>query len=213
LEKTGILQGKHIRLEPLDNQHAEGLVSAAASDISLYQWSAVPQGFNEVLVYIQTAKDLRETGKAVPFAIVRESDGLVIGSTRFWNLERWLWKPGAPRYGTEFPDTCEIGYTWLSSSAIRTAANTEAKLLLLKLVFEKWQSLSVYLCADARNIKSRVAIERIGAKFEGILRSHRLAVDNIPRDTARYSIIASEWPAVKIHLENLLERNEKIRIK
>jgi N-acetyltransferase len=206
LEKTGILRGNHIRLEPLDNQHAEGLVSAAASDNSLYKWSPVPQGLDEVLNYIQTAKDLRETGKAVPFAIVRISDNLVIGSTRFWNLDRWLWKPGTSRYASEFPDTCEIGYTWLSSSAIRTAANTEAKLLLLKLAFEKWQSLSVYLCADARNIRSRSAIERIGARFEGILRSHRLAVDNIPRDTARYSIIASEWPTVKMHLEQLLER-------
>jgi N-acetyltransferase len=206
MEKTGMLQGNHIRLEPLENQHADGLVLAAASNRSLYKWSPVPEGIEEVIKYIQTAMDLREAGKAEPFAIVRETDGLVIGSTRFWNMERWSWRPGAPKYGSEYPDTCEIGYTWLSSSAIRTPVNTEAKLLLLKLAFEKWQTYSVCLHADARNNRSRAAIERIGAKFEGILRSHRMAVDNIPRDSARYAIVASEWPAVKMHLEKLLER-------
>ncbi len=121
-------------------------------------------------------------------------------------MEKWLWRPGSPRFNWEFPDTCEIGYTWLSGSAVRTPANTEAKLLLLTMAFEKWKSFSVYLCADARNTRSRNAIERIGAKLEGILRSHRLAIDGIPRDTARYSIIMSEWPAVKTHLLELLER-------
>ncbi len=74
------------------------------------------------------------------------------------------------------------------------------------MAFEKWQSFSVYLCTDVRNTRSRNAIERIGAKFEGILRAHRLAADGIPRDTARYSILAAEWPGIKMHLEQLLER-------
>ena len=206
MEKSVALKGKYVWLEPMEFRHADGLTSASASDISLYKWSPVPQGKEEMSKYIQTAIDWREAGKAEPFVIFRISDGAVIGSTRIWNLEKWLWKPENPRYNWEFPDTCEIGYTWLSSSAVRTPANTEAKLLLLNMVFEKWHSFSVYLCADARNIRSRDAIERIGAKFEGILRSHRLAIDGIPRDTARYSILASEWPDVKMHLELLLER-------
>ncbi|HSZ35015.1 MAG TPA: GNAT family protein [Puia sp.] len=206
MEKSVTLQGKWIRLEPMDFSHSDGLAAAAALDRDLYKWSPVLQGKDQAHKYIQTAIEWREAGKADPFVIVREHDGLVIGSTRLWNLEKWAWSPDSPRFGWKFPDTCEIGYSWLSSTAVRTAANTEAKLLLLTKAFEKWESFSVYLCADARNTRSREAIERIGAKFEGILRAHRLAVDGIPRNTARYSILAEEWPAVKMHLEQMLER-------
>ena len=87
-----------------------------------------------------------------------------------------------PRHGRANPDVCEIGYTWLTRSAIRTAANTEAKLLMLTHAFETWQVLRVCLHTDARNQRSRAAIERIGAKFEGILRAHRMAADFTPRD-------------------------------
>jgi N-acetyltransferase len=206
MEKSIVLKGKYVWLEPMDYSHADGLVVASAEDSNLYKWSPVPQGKEEVLKYIQTAVEWREAGKAEPFVIIRVSDGVVIGSTRLWNLEKWLWKPGSPRYHWNFPDTCEIGYTWLSSSAVRTPVNTEAKFLLLQMAFEKWQSFSVYLCTDVRNTRSRNAIERIGARFEGILRAHRLAADGIPRDSARYSILAAEWPAIKIHLQQLLER-------
>ncbi len=206
MEKSVTLQGKGIRLEPMDFSHIDGLVAAAAMDRDLYKWSPVMEGKEQARKYIQTAIEWRDAGKADPFVVVRQIDGMVIGSTRLWNLEKWAWSPDSSRFGWKFPDTCEIGYTWLSSSAIRTAANTEAKLLLLTKAFEKWETFSVYLCADARNTRSRNAIERIGAKFEGILRAHRLAVDGIPRDTARYSIIAAEWPVVKMHLEQLLER-------
>ncbi len=95
------------------------------------------------------------------------------------------------------PDVCEIGYTWLTHQAIRTAANTEAKLLMLTHAFEVWQMLRVCLHTDARNKRSQAAIERIGGKFEGILRAHRMAADFIPRDSYRYSIVAAEWPEAK----------------
>jgi N-acetyltransferase len=206
LNTEAILPGNHIRLEPLDIRHAEGLMSAAGSDISLYQWSPVPQGKEEVDKYIRTALNWRDAGTSVPFVIIRMADDCIIGSTRFFNLERWDWRSGSPRYGGLSPDACEIGYTWLSSSAIRTGANTEAKFLLLKLAFEKWRVLRVCLHTDVRNSRSRAAIERIGGKFEGILRAHRLAADNIPRDSARFSIIASEWEDVKSNLEKLLNR-------
>jgi RimJ/RimL family protein N-acetyltransferase len=208
MDKAEILQGQWVRLEPLENIHAEGLADAAASDDSLYRWSPVPQGIKEVELYIQTALALRETGSALAFAIVRQEDGKVIGSTRFFNIESWAWAEKSPRHGRIFPDACEVGYTWLARSAVRTAANTEAKLLLLRMAFEKWQVFRVCFHADVRNERSRAAIERIGGKMEGILRAHRLAVDQIPRDSARFSILLSEWPEVKQRLETFLDRQQ-----
>jgi RimJ/RimL family protein N-acetyltransferase len=200
------LAGKHIRVEPLGQHHVAGLVEASAGDPLLYRWSPVPQGAAEVARYVETALAWREAGTAVPFATVRVSDGLVIGSTRFWNIERWAWLAGHERHGRIDPDVCEIGYTWLNRSAIRTAANTEAKLLMLTHAFETWGVLRVCFHTDARNERSRAALERIGGKFEGILRAHRMAADLVPRDSVRYSIVQAEWPEVKERLHGLLEQ-------
>lgn len=201
-----MLPGRHIRLEPLGHRHIDGLVAAAAADPSLYQWSPVPQGMAEVTRYVDTALAWSDAGSAVPFAIVRVADAAVVGCTRFWNLERWSWPEGHPSHGRTTPDACEIGYTWLTRSAIRSAANTEAKLLMLTYAFEVWQVLRVCFHTDARNARSRAALERIGGQFEGILRAHRMAADHTARDSVRYSIVASEWPAVKRRLGRLLER-------
>lgn len=200
------LEGKHIRLEPLELRHTDGLVAAAAIEPALYQWSPVPQGRAETIRYIETALAWKDAGTAVPFATVRLADGLVMGSTRFWNLERWAWPPGHPSYNRLAPDACEIGYTWLARQAIRTAANTEAKFLMLQHAFEQWQVLRVCFHTDARNQRSRAALERIGGRPEGILRAHRMAADYIPRDSVRFSIIASEWPEVKLQLMRHLRR-------
>jgi RimJ/RimL family protein N-acetyltransferase len=199
-----VLQGRHIRLEPLEHCQVDGLVTASAAEPSLYQWSPVPQGKAAATSYVETALDWRDGGTSVPFAIIRGDDGVVIGSTRFWNLERWSWPQGHPRHGRSAPDGCEIGYTWLTRSAIRTAANTEAKLLMLTHAFETWQVLRVCFHTDSRNQRSRAALERIGAKFEGILRAHRMAADYIPRNSMRFSIVAAEWPEVKEGLGQLL---------
>ena len=201
-----VLSGTHVRLEPLDHRHVDGLAAAAAVDRSLYQWSPIPQGKVEAASYVDTAIAWRDAGTAVPFAIVRVQDGAVIGSTRFFNLERWAWPQGHSRHGRSVPDACEIGYTWLALSAIRTAANTEAKLLMLTHAFETWQVLRVCFHTDARNQRSRAALERIGGKFEGILRAHRMAADYIPRDSMRFSIVAAEWPDVKQRLSRLLNQ-------
>jgi RimJ/RimL family protein N-acetyltransferase len=208
---TITLQGKHIRLEPLEHRHVDGLVAAAGDDAalgvaSLYQWSPVPRGKTAATSYVDTALAWRDAGSAVPFAIVRANDGVVLGSTRFWNLERWSWPQGHPSHGRDDPDACEIGYTWLTRSAIRTAANTEAKLLMLTHAFDVWQVLRVCFHTDSRNQRSRAALERIGGQFEGILRAHRMAADFIPRDSVRYSIVATEWPAVKQRLLQLADR-------
>ena len=200
------LTGKFVRLEPLSQQHCESLAAAAAVDPSIYQWTVVPQGTEATAKYIDTAVGLRDAGVAMPFATVRIADGVVIGSTRFFDIERWPWPQGHLRHGRANPDVCEIGYTWLARPAIRTAANTEAKLLMLTHAFEEWQVVRVCLHTDARNERSRAAMERIGCQFEGILRSHRMAADFTPRDSARYSIVAANWTDVKQRLIELLDR-------
>lgn len=204
MDATFSLQGTHIRLEPLELRHSNALLKAASDDPSLYRWSPVPKTLAEAERYVETALAWKNAGTAVPFAVIRLHDEAIIGSTRLWNLERWNWPPNHPRHDREFPDGCEIGYTWLTQSAVRTAANTEAKLLLLTHAFEVWQVFRTCFHADVRNQRSRAALERLGARFEGILRSHRIAVDYIPRDSARYSIVSSEWPETKRTLERKL---------
>ncbi|HVM94511.1 MAG TPA: GNAT family protein [Terriglobales bacterium] len=206
--ETPTLNGLHIRLEPLSHRHADGLAAASSADPSLYKWSPVPQGQAEAEKYIETALDWQAAGTAATFAAVRLSDSSVIGSTRFFNLEYWPWPPQHPSHGRATPDACEIGYTWFAANVVRTPANTEAKLLMLTFAFETWKVLRVCLHTDVRNLRSRAAIERIGGQFEGILRAHRMAADFIPRDSARYSIVAAEWPAAK---ERLLELRDRPR--
>jgi len=200
------LTGNDVRLEPLEMRHAAALASAAEGDQELYRWSPVPQGVAGAEQYIQTAHSWRDAGTAASFATVRLADNVVVGSTRFFNIEHWAWPKGHTLHRRTTPDACEIGYTWLTASAIRTPINTEAKFLMLKYSFEQWQVLRVCLHTDVRNMRSRAAIERIGGKFEGILRAHRMAADFIARDSARFSIIAAEWPEVKTRLQRMLER-------
>jgi RimJ/RimL family protein N-acetyltransferase len=199
-----VLQGKHVRLEPLQPSHAEALAAAAAVEPTLYRWTIAPQTAAEAADYIAAALAMKDAGKALPFAIIRLEDGKVIGSTRFFDLETWPWPAGNPRHGRSVPDVCEIGYTWLTQSAIRTAANTEAKFLMLSHAFENWGVLRVCLHTDARNLRSQVAIARIGGVKEGILRAHRMAADFTARDSTRFSMIAKEWPGVKQRLRRML---------
>ena len=195
-----ILEGAHVRLEPLNLSHVDGLVAAAAEDPSLYRWSYIPQGHEAMSAYVEGAVELRGQGLALPFAIVRRSDDSVVGSTRFFDFDCWPWPEGHPRRAVPV-DGVEVGYTWLAGSAVRTAINTEAKLLMLTQAFETWRAVRVCLHTDARNDRSAAAMERLGAKFEGVLRAHRFAVDHTPRDSKRFSIVADEWPAVKARLE------------
>jgi RimJ/RimL family protein N-acetyltransferase len=199
------LTGTHIRLEPLTYEHVNGLAAASAIDPKLYRWSPIPQGQEEAAAYVKTAEAGREAGNMVTFATVRVADGVVLGSTRFFDIGWWPWPEGHERYGLTTPDVCEIGYAWLSRDAIRTAANTEAKLLMLSHAFEVWQVLRVCLHTDARNDQSAAAIERIGGRSEGILRAHKIAADGTVRDSKRYSIVAAEW-VVKARLTGLLQR-------
>jgi N-acetyltransferase len=202
---TGPLTGQRVRLEPLSPRHVPGLAAAASGSGDLYRWTPVPQDEAQMRGYAETAVAAADRAAAVPFAVIRAADDAVIGSTRFFDFGYWAWPdrdPDAPRT----PDTCEIGYTWLSKDAVRTGANAEMKRLMLTYAFETWQVRSLCLHTDARNERSRAAMERMGARFEGVLRAHRLSADLAPRDSARYSITATEWPAVKQHLADLDRR-------
>jgi RimJ/RimL family protein N-acetyltransferase len=202
-----VLSGSHVRLEPLERRHVDALMDVTAGDASLYRWTIVPRGRAETECYVEAALATRDAGTAVPYATVRQSDGAVIGCTRFFDLLRWDWPSGHERHGRPAPDVGEIGYTWLKADAIRTAANTEAKFLMLAQAFERWKMLRICLMTHASNKRSQAAIERIGGKFEGMIRANKLAPDNTPRDSARYSIVAPEWPEVKQRLQGFLNRD------
>lgn len=203
------LTGRLIRLIPLRRDHIQALAAAAAAlnpgmaDPEIYSWTVVPQGVDEMARYVETALDWQAAGTAIPFTVVRLQDQAVIGSTRYWNIERWTWPEGNPRHGNSNPDVCEIGWTWYSRPAIRSGANREGKFLMLQHAFEVWKSLRVCLHTDSRNRRSQAAMEGIGFKHEGVLRAHKLAVDGVARDSYRYSMTAAEWPQAK---QRLLEQ-------
>jgi N-acetyltransferase len=204
-----VLTGEHVRLDPLQPEHAAALVRASAGAGDLYLMTVVPTTEAEAARYISLAVSARSAGTAAPFAVVRLADETVVGSTRLWDLQWWPWPEGHPRHGDDHPDTCEIGHTWLAPSAIRTGINTEMKRLMLTHAFETWRVQSVCFHTDARNARSANAIARLGARYEGILRSNRLAADLQPRDSARYSITAAEWPAVRERLAEMSGRDAR----
>eukprot|EP01041_Mallomonas_annulata_P017597 gene17597-36132_t len=160
------LRGSHVMLEPLDRRHADDLLTAAA-DRSTFGHTLVPHDLGSMTAYIDGLLADADADAVVPFVQRRLADGAVVGCTRFLNL---VWWPGR---GT--PVEVEIGGTWLATDAQRSAINSEAKLLLLGHAFEVWQAARVAICTDARNERSRRAIERLGATFEGVLRNHRAA--------------------------------------
>lgn len=206
------LAGRHVRLEPLSEKHADALAKAAAGGDELYRWSPVPRTPVAAAQYVKTAAGWRDQKSAVPFAIL-DAHGTLIGSTRFWQMEYWAWPQAHPRHGRDAPDVCEIGYTWLAPSHIHSGANTEAKLLMLTHAFEFWRVFRVCFHADSRNERSIRALTKLGATREGVLRAHRLAVDHAPRNSVRFSILAEDWPAIRDRLvyRMALHRHEPAR--
>ncbi len=190
------LAGKHVRLEPLKLEHVPALVAAVNEDPALFRFSTAPDTEAEMSAWVQDALAATEAGRALPFATYSCAQRRIVGSTRFYELERWR-SPAGHQHRDRGPDACLIGYTWLGASAQRTACNTEAKLLMLAHAFETWKVHRVAFRIDARNDRSRAAVERLGAKFEGVRRAERIGADDAVRDSAFYSVLASEWPAVK----------------
>ena len=201
------LEGEHVRLEPLALDHFEALLAAAGEDRATYQWTWVPDSREALQRYMTEALDLAARKAAVPFATIQRETGRVVGTTRFANFEYLGWPPESPHFkGEGVPDGVEIGWTWLAASAQRTRANTEAKWLMLRHAFETWGVRVVRLNTDRRNERSRAAIERIGAKLDGVVRANRVASDGSVRDSACYSLIESEWPAAAAALRSRLAR-------
>ena len=197
------LAGRHVTLEPMSLDHVDAVAAAGAGDRSTFGYTQVPDGRDEAAEYVRWLLDDAAHDRAVPFVqrLVAGAgdggDGAVVGCTRFLNPQWPL--------GRTHPDEVEVGGTWLSPSAQRTAVNTEAKLLLLTHAFEVWHAQRVAICTDARNEQSRRAIERIGATFEGVLRRHRRSTrageDDVLRDTATYAVTIDDWPEVQALLD------------
>ncbi|WP_297859987.1 GNAT family N-acetyltransferase [Meiothermus sp.] len=198
------LEGRLVRLEPLTMEHLPSLVKLA--ELEDYPHTHVPKNIEAMQRYILTALTDQAQGRALPFATADRRENRVVGSTRFMEFEYWPWPEHSPHYGRGLPDAVEIGHTWLAPQAQRTGLNTEAKLLMLAHAFEVFQVRRVTLKTDARNLRSRQAIARLGAHLDGVLRAHRPAADGGIRDSAVFSILAGEWPAVKARLEDLLLR-------
>ena len=199
------LEGTFVRLEPLSMTHVPALVVAASEDRRNYQWTYTPEGAEQMTAYVEDALAKVVSGDHVAFATVRKEAGpsgsdLVVGCTRFCEIFQWQWPPGAAHQRHGVPDVVDIGFTWLSGPAQRTPVNTEAKLLMMTYAFETWKVHRVALQTDVRNTRSRAAIERIGGKLDGIMRADRPGADDTVRTSARFSIVASEWPEVKARL-------------
>jgi RimJ/RimL family protein N-acetyltransferase len=192
------LVGTHVQLEPLHPEHAVALCDAANRDRSTYGWTSVPANADAMTTYITGLRGDAAADTAMPFVQRRMSDGTLVGCTRFLDLRWWP--------GRAHPAEAEVGGTWLAADAQRTAINTEAKLLMLTHAFEHWNVERLAICTDERNERSRAAITRLGATFEGVLRRHRqqagdLTQPGMPRNTAVYSILPAEWPDIKHRLE------------
>ena len=196
------LENAVVRLEPLSQNHIPALLAIAQSAPEVYRLTTAPSTLEGMTAYVQSAVLAREKRQAVPFATINVVTGAVLGSTRFGNLEYWAWAAQRP----DIPDAAEIGWTWLALDAQRSPINTNAKLLMLEYAFEVWRVQRMTLKTDARNQRSKNAILRIGASFEGVLRSHMPATDGGVRDTAMFSILESEWAGVKRHLLALASR-------
>lgn len=192
-----VLEGRHVWLEPLAPRHLDELLVAGA-DRELFRWMPTVDFSkrDSAAAWIDAAVAEMEAGDGVVFATcVRRDDGppLAVGSTRFFDLRREH-------------RALEIGWTWIGTPWQRSAVNTEAKRLMLACAFERWGARRVQLKTDSRNVRSRAAMERVGASFEGILRHHVVLPDGSPRDSAFYSILAGEWPGVRDRLDAFLGR-------
>ncbi|AOJ66369.1 GCN5 family acetyltransferase [Burkholderia ubonensis] len=193
LPEQPTLTGEHVELQPLNASHAQALLAAAADGQLWNLRVTVVPGPDTIDAYLATALQGRADGTVMPFAIVERATGRVVGSTRFWKIDRKNRK-------------LEIGHTWLGESVQRSRVNTEAKWLLLTYAFETLRCVRVQFTTDELNEKSRAAILRLGAKQEGIVRHERIMPDGRKRNSVRFSIIDDEWPDVKARLRERLAR-------
>jgi RimJ/RimL family protein N-acetyltransferase len=194
LVKPVTLEGETVRLEPLRLLHSAALFSIS-NDESIWRYLLSPQPRTraEMDDFITKALQAQEAGQQLPFAIIEQASGRVIGSTRYLTI-------------MPHDHGLEIGSTWLAAPFRRTRVNTECKYLLLRHAFEVLHAIRVQFKTDSRNVISQAAIERLGAQKEGVLRNHMITHDGYYRHSVYYSIIESEWPTVKTRLEAFLAR-------
>jgi len=188
-----VLEGVHARLEPLRAEHGPALADAVRDGELWKHWYTLVPAPEEVPGEIARRLQLREAGSMLPFAVIDRTSGAPIGMTTYMNID-----PVARRV--------EIGSTWYRASVQRTGINTECKRMLLAHAFEVLDCIAVEFRTHFFNHQSRRAIERLGAKLDGVLRSHARSRDGSLRDTCVYSIIACEWPTVRTHLDYRLAR-------
>jgi N-acetyltransferase len=186
--KPTILEGRGIRLEPLTDEHHDALAAAAADGRLWELWFTSVPAPEGVRGYIADALAGQSLGHMLPWVVRDLESGAIVGSTRYHDIV-----PGI--------DRVEIGYTWYAQSRQRTHVNTTCKLLLLAHAFETLGCKVVGLRTDNFNFRSQKAIEALGAKRDGVIRHHGARRDGSARDTVMYSILASEWPDVRRHLE------------
>ena len=198
------LSGRSVVLRPLSRTDVPAMRALAAGPRGTFELAFVPTP-DQVPQFVDVALAQMERKAALVFAICTPA-GELAGCTRLFDLQRWEWLPGKdPRQGQDVLDAAEIGYTWLAESVQRTSVNTEAKLLLLRHAFQTWRCYRVTLKTDKRNTRSRRAIERLGAHFDGVLRAFQPAADGKPRNTAYYTILDREWPDVERRLQQKLQ--------
>ncbi len=200
------LVGRSVRLEPLELLHAEPLLRAADEARETYALQSVPTTPTGMQAFIASALAEEGRGEALPFVVLEAGAGAVLGTTRYMAIETWTWPKAPPEPVPAGPDVLEIGWTWYAQRVQRTAVNTESKLLLCTHAFETLRVRRISWKTDARNERSRAAILRLGARFDGVLRAHKVGADGAVRDTAFYSMLAAEWPAAKAALEARLAR-------
>ncbi|MFI6324927.1 GNAT family N-acetyltransferase [Nonomuraea sp. NPDC050556] len=198
------LSGRSVRLEPLSLAVVDDLVAASSEDRSTYAFTRVPNGRDEMVSYVEAAMAEQAEGRTAPFAIRWLHTDRVVGATRLMNLEYWQgpmpWPPGTRGVVGEVPSVADIGYTWLAASAQGTGVNRESKFLMLSLAFETWNVHRITLKADVRNLRSKAAIEALGAQLDGVRRAEARGADDTVRDTAYYSILGHEWPGIRERL-------------
>jgi RimJ/RimL family protein N-acetyltransferase len=197
-----VLEGPTVTLRPLSRADVGALAAAAAESRQHFTYTRVPDGIEEAERYIAAAFQDRESGQRMPFVTLWR--GRVVGCTSYLDLQQWRWPAGSPLQRTDRPDAVEIGATWLAASAQRTRCNTEAKYLMLTHAFDVWEVHRVALKTDERNSRSRRAIERLGARLDGVRRADMPAQDGSVRNSAYYSILRAEWPAIRATLEKSL---------
>jgi len=202
------LQGPNVVLAPLAREQLPLLLTAANEDRRLYRYADVPADAASMRAYLEAAEDERARGCALPFVITARASGQVLGATRFACIERWPWPADHPlRRAAHLPDVVEIDGTWLAASAVGKGIHREASLLLLTHAFESWRVRRVAFRCDARNEPARRAVEKLGVRFDGVLRAASIAPDGAVLDVARYSVLDMEWRAVKSALTRGAEAN------